>query len=847
MSDVLRALEACSADDGAAVGGKAIGLGALLREGLPVPPGFAVTTAGYRATIGAAQAEIESISAAGADDAATSAKLRALVEALDVPADLDAAIRAAYLELDASGTAPVAVRSSATAEDLPDASFAGQQDTYLHVRGADAVVAHVVKCWASLFTPHAIGYRRRFGVPVADLAMAVVVQRMIDPAAAGVMMTLDPVTGDRSTVFLSAAHGLGEGVVRGDVETDSIWVDKASMTVTARDTQRQRRAHRVVDSSGRVELVDLDEELGAAPAISDDEAVALARAGLRMEEANGAPQDLEWTVSGAAGDRAVHLVQCRPETVWANTAPAGPTTLHGVTRPDSTWTTTNVGESVPGVPTPLGWSMWYVAGERAMRSAFHAIGALSAAELELPARPEDWLLNIFHGRASLSVSLVCAWTERVPGTDPVAMAEQIFSARPTGYTPRNRPRYYPRVAAKAALPLLRVRGMVHADRAEVAPYHRCVVAELTTADEARTRELLEEALDLHRRCLSTQTLLTMAVCQPITDQLLAMARSVDVSGEELMAGYGGHDETVAVTDMWAVSRGRLDLDDFLVRHGFHAWQEGELSARSWREDPTPVRELIASYAGRPDDADPAHAEAARTARRLELEKRFLDRLSPVRRPVGRLLLRLAHTYVPLRGIAKGSFVQALDVVRAAARTLGGHLVADGRLADPEDVFFLTLTEIRAAFPADVDRVVAARRAERARYEGMEIPSVFDGEPVATPITREAGDDTIVGSGASPGVVEGRARVVTRPDQATVSEGEILVARDTDPSWASLMFLASALVADIGGVMSHTAIVARELGLPCVVNTHSASRTLRTGDRIRVDGSAGSIEILERAA
>lgn len=849
MSDLVLPLDACTPDTVGDVGGKSIGLGALLRRGVPVPTGFAVTTTAFRDAVAPVTGELAAILAAGDDDGTTSRRARALVDDLPVPDAVAEAVRTAYLELDPTGAALVAVRSSATAEDLADASFAGQQDTYLGVRGPEAVVRHVARCWGSLFTSQAIGYRRRLGIGPDDLAMAVVVQRMVEAEAAGVMMTLDPVDGDRSTVFISAAHGLGEGVVKGDVESDSIWVDRASGSVSRSVVVEQTRAHRYSDALGTVEVVDLDAGVGASAAITDAEAAELAAIALAMEEAQGVPQDLEWAIGVESGVRTIHLLQARAETVWAHRGsilPDGPTTLHGVSRPDTTWTTTNVGESVPGVPTPLGWSMWYVAGEIAMRSAFVSIGALGKRELELPKDRRDWMLGIFYGRASLSVSMVCSWAERVPGTDPATMAEQIFSARPRGYEPRSRRRYYPRVAAKAGLPMFRIKRMVAQDRVDVEAFRAATMAGLPTADRDRTLAWFEDALAIHRRCLSSQTLLTFAVVQPVVDALLSSAESVGVSGAELMAGYGGHDETAAVADLWAVSRDELDLDTFLARHGFHAWAEGELSSTSWREDPAHVERLVASYRDRGDEADPMIAERARTARRLELEQAYLDALPRLKRPVGRLLLSLAQRYVPSRGIAKGSFVQALDVVRAAARRLGEHYVAAGQLDDRDDVFYLVLEEIREGLPADVKERVAARRTERATYQGLEVPSVFDGIPTPVRLDVEAGEDTIVGTGASPGVVEGRARVVTSPDQATVQEGEILVARDTDPSWASLMFLSSGLVADIGGVMSHTAIVARELSLPCVVNTGSASRTLRTGDLIRVNGSSGSIEVLERA-
>lgn len=839
----------CTSDKAADVGGKATGLGALLAVGMPVPAGFAVTTPAYRESIASIRRDVDAIVAATAiSDGEASLRLRTLFDGLALPERVADQVREAYLALDPTGTAPVAVRSSATAEDLADASFAGQQDTYLGVRGVESVIAHVVQCWGSLFTAHAIGYRRRFDIPVDDLAMAVVVQSMVDAEAAGVMMSLDPVNGHRTTVFISAAHGLGEGVVVGDIESDSVWVDKTGPTVTRVESVHQNDAYRY-DSGGAVTRQPLPAELRDAPALSPAEAVELARIAIRMEQKQGCPQDLEWAIDrDDTGARRIWLLQSRPETVWANRSPEPsnrPPALHGPTHPDTTWTTTNVGESVPGIPTPLGWSMWSVAGEIAMRSAFHAIGALSRTELEIPEAPQDRLLGIFLGHASLSVSLLCDWAERVPGTDPVTMAEQIFSARPRGYVARSQPRYYPRVALKAGAPLFRVKRMVLRDRVDAEAFRAKALRTLADADERNTRRLLEDALTIHRRCLSTQTLLTMAVCQPITDALLRIAASVGFSGEELMAGYGGHDETAAVTDMWACSRGRLDLDTFLARHGFHAWQEGELSAASWREDPTPVLQLIESYRGRGDDANPAIAERQRMATREKLESDFLAALPRSRKPLGRLLLRLARTYVPLRGIAKGSFVQSLDVVRAAARRLGALLGARGVLADRDDIFYLTLPELRTELPADVGALVAERKRERASYASLDLPTVWTGEAAPVDSVPIADDNMIVGSGASPGVVEGRARVVTAPDDAHINEGEILIAHNTDPSWASLMFLSSGLVADIGGVMSHTAIVARELSLPCVVNTKFATKALRTGDFIRVDGARGTVEVLER--
>src|SRR3984957_8428409 len=340
-------LPECASVGAPDVGGKAVGLGALLAAGMPVPAGFAVTTSAYRESVIAIRHQVDAIAAATAlSDEAASMQLRALFDGLPLPEHVAAQVREAYLALDPSGTAPVAVRSSATAEDLVDASFAGQQDTYLGVRGVESLLAHLAQCWGSLFTAQAIGYRRRFDVPIDDLAMAVVVQSMVDAEAAGVMMSLDPVTGNRATVFISAAHGLGEGVVVGDIESDSIWVDRSGPAVTRMESVHQTDAYRY-DAEGIVRLQPLAAELRDKPAIAPEEAVELARIAIRMEQKQGCPQDLEWAIDlDDAGARRIRLLQSRPETVWANRSPQSSkrsSALHGPTRPDTTWTTTHVG------------------------------------------------------------------------------------------------------------------------------------------------------------------------------------------------------------------------------------------------------------------------------------------------------------------------------------------------------------------------------------------------------------------------------------------------------------------------------------------------------------------------
>ncbi|MGH8999043.1 MAG: PEP-utilizing enzyme, partial [Acidimicrobiia bacterium] len=317
----------------------------------------------------------------------------------------------------------------------------------------------------------------------------------------------------------------------------------------------------------------------------------------------------------------------------------------------------------------------------------------------------------------------------------------------------------------------------------------------------------------------------------------------------LLTGHGSHEETAVVSDLWEVSRGRLALADFLDRHGYHGAEEGELSSRMWRENPDAVNRLVDHYRSLPDEASPAAVEANRAAERRQTEGALLAGLARWQHPPARLALALVARISPLRGVGKVAFLQSLDVLRVMARRLGTCLAEEGRLADPEVAFFLTAAELTGEAALPDQPVVAARRRQHDAFRALRIPTTFQGVPAASPAGEVdvTGPLTLAGTGASPGVVEGRVVVVDDPATADVEPGDILVAHTTDPSWASIMFLAKALVVDIGGLLSHAAVVARELGIPCVMHTTDGTRRLRSGDLCRVDGSAGTVEVLFRSA
>lgn len=320
MTHVLD-LSDCSGVPVSEIGGKALGLGRLFAHALEVPAGFVITTTAYRSWI--RENELEAriavlLPRASADVPAlheTAAAIQALVTGVDLHSP---AIDAAYDRLGGHGRgdAAVAVRSSAIGEDAADASFAGAQDTHLWVRGAAEVRRHVVRCWASLFTPAAISYRRRLGPGDADPAMAVVVQLMVDAAAAGVMFTLDPLTGDPSQITIESTLGLGASLVSGEVTPDRFCVDKVTSEIRSRTIGDKPFADRVV--GGSVQRVPVSPQFAGAPSLTDPEIVSLARTARHVERALGVPVDIEWAVgAGRAGPRHVHLLQARPETVWS--------------------------------------------------------------------------------------------------------------------------------------------------------------------------------------------------------------------------------------------------------------------------------------------------------------------------------------------------------------------------------------------------------------------------------------------------------------------------------------------------------------------------------------------------
>jgi pyruvate,water dikinase len=857
------------------VGGKAANLGELIGAGLPVPDGLVVTTEAYRRVAGGLAAGL-----AGLEGPELAAKARATLLAAEVPEDLATAIRDAYHWL-GDGVA-VAVRSSATAEDLPYASFAGQQDTYLHIVGADAVIDAVRRCWASLWTDRAVAYRSANAIDHGQVLLAVVVQRMVEAEVAGVLFTANPVTGRRRQAVIDASPGLGESVVSGSVNPDRFTVDTGSGKILDRRLGDKRRLVRALPGGG-TETVDLPD--GSATAcLSDAQITQLASVGQRVEDHFGRPQDIEWAIDAGG---ALWLTQARPITTLFP-LPAGAPTGQDELR---AYFSANVAQGMFRPFTPMGRAAFRLIGagfaeligrpladRRAGPPVLHeAAGRLfvdvtEAVRSSLGREVLPRILDVMEARSAVMVRALfndprmSVRHGRLPALRVIGRVAVRFGA------PRQVARAYARPAAVlryvADLEKLVTAGLVLP--VEATPIERLRLAERILFE--RLPRVIPSILPTLLAAMSTYVFagklqpdadpqLRQAVLRAmphnVTTEMdlrlweLAGAIRVDAeaagellgtSADELAARY--HAGTLAGT----TQRG---LAAFLRRYGHRAVAEIDLGVPRWAEDPTHIIGVLANYLRLTDQRLAPDVQFARGA--AEAQAAVAELVAQARRR-GRIRgalvgfgLRRSRELIGLRESPKFLLVTALNAAREQIAAVGRVLAERGALVAADDVFFLDFAEAEAALAGeDFRAIVAERRTEYEReVRRRTLPRVLlsDGtEPDTCPTRTDLPPGALAGTPASSGTVTGPARVILEPTGAHLEPGEILVAPSTDPGWTPLFLTAGGLVMEMGGANSHGAMVAREYGIPAVVGVPDATSKIATGDTITVDGAAGTVLI-----
>ncbi|WP_328713725.1 rifamycin-inactivating phosphotransferase [Nocardia salmonicida] len=853
----------------AIVGGKGANLGELSRiDGVEVPDGFCVTTEAFARTVAGASSlddRLDELSRLEPGDRAAisvlSEQLRRAVEELVVPDEVAETILAAHARLGIDGA--YAVRSSATAEDLPTASFAGQQDTFLNVVGAAAILEHVRRCWGSLFTERAVTYRLRNGFDQKKIQMSVVVQRMVFARAAGILMTADPVTSDRTVVSIDAGFGLGEALVSGLVNADVYQVRDDH--ITGKTIATKKVAVESVPTGGGTQVSEIARERRNEPVLSNDEVLRLARLGRRIEAHFGSPQDIEWCSDGDG----FRIVQSRPITTLFPIPVAADGENH-------VYVSVGHQQMMTDAMKPLGISVWQLTSHTPMRDAGGRLFVDVTAMMSAPTKGAALVAGLgksdpLMGDALRTVLERDNFVRQVPEEDSGAPAAPFGIAAEEIETD---PDIVTELIAESEASLTALRGeianlsgpalldFIRSDiqeelrRVLFAPRGLQVIMAAMDATEwlnDRLREWLGEK--------NAADALTQSVPGNVTSEMgLALLDVADVirPHPEVVAyleQIEDDDFLVGLADFPGGDETRAAIEDFLVEYGMRCAGEIDITRPRWSESPaTLVSTILGNIknfgpgAGRQRfedglrDAQQKQRQILRALRALpDGEQKAVETV----RMIERVRTFSGYREYPKYGMVSRYFVYKQALLREAER-----LVESGVLREADDIFFLRFDELHEVVRTHrVDQeLVAARKDAFRSYQSLTAPRVLtsDGEALTGAYRREdLPADALPGLAVSAGTIEGRARVISDIAQADLASGDILVTAYTDPSWTPLFVGIAGLVTEVGGLMTHGAVIAREYGLPAVVGVEHATELIRDGQRIRVNGTDGYVEMLSQ--
>ncbi len=867
------------ARDASLFGPKAAQLAALGDvPGARVPEGFAVSSLAFEATLGAVlpRAQWPAQLLAGGVEARRAWRLEAIRQRLleaPLPDALRDALRPAW---DALGRdASVAVRSSALHEDAHDASAAGLQETVLGVVGFEAMCAAVARCFASIYQERAMTYlARRPDAGARPVAVAVVVQRMVRADAAGVLFTIDPVRRDRSAMVVEAAWGLGCSVVDGGIAPDVFRIDRATGRVLARNLGDKPAAVRV--GEGGVVREAVDESQRRAAAVGDGELKALHALGEAVERHVGGARDIEW----AFEEGVLWALQCRPIVGFTTGAAA-----EGSLDDPSTWvwSNVNVGEALPGVATPLTWSVGAAFSELGFRNAFGALGCVVPPGIEL--------VGNFHGRIYLNLTNFMRVARQVPMLRARWLLEfgggggldEIEAQVPPGRWGTFLARL-PMTGARYVVDNAGLDGRVaRFDEEFRAARTRLESTDLSAQSNAALDALVGDVLALLDRtgammltCASGYLASVVGLRGALR---VAAGDDADRFERDLLSGVSDLESAapgISLAHIAEIARGdaparavllerdpvtltvdalpagptRRAFTAFLKAYGFRCVREAELSTPRWREAPGTLFAALRAHLLQGDDSAIRRADRQHAVR-AAAEGELMRRVPPVARAVVRHLIQRAWRFSRLREQMRARVTEVLGFLRTLALDVSRRIAMRWPAAGSDAAFFLSIDEVRAWLRGelgDPSAVVTVRRAQVARDMARpDPPPTFVGAPPASSPTTIPAGDRWSGVAASPGVVTGVVRVLRDPaDGAALRPGEVLVTSVADVGWTPLFLMAAAVVTELGGALSHAALVAREYGVPAVVNVPGITRALRNGDRVRVDGDHGVVERLAPA-
>jgi pyruvate,water dikinase len=855
----------------ALVGGKGANLGELSgMEGIQVPEGFCVTTEAYKQLTGnnpvfdrlldeLTQVDPEEREKTGK----LSAGIRACIERTPVPSSMAEAV--AHRIARFGDKQPFAVRSSATAEDLPSASFAGQQDTYLNIIGTEAVLEHIRKCWASLFTERAITYRMQNGFGHRNVYLAVVIQRMIFPEAAGILFTADPVTSSRKTVSIDAGFGLGEALVSGLVNADNYKVGDGTILEKHIST-KNLAIYAAADGGTRHQAI--EPGIRDKPVLTDEQIVRLAYLGRKIEAHFGQPQDIEWCLA----DDTFAIVQSRPIT-----------TLYPIPeRPDGmgnhVYVSVGHQQMMTDVMKPLGISMWQ------LPNMYRAGGRLFVDVTPMLASPagRDTILNVLGRFDPLVKDALATLVDRgdfIP-TRPQDTNESQLSNKNSQGQPG--PTYQALNDYDPAV----VRELVRRSEASLEQLKQHILSKSGVGlmdfirddiDRLRKRIADPQSMGVIMTAMNAATWLNEKMEEWLGEKTVADALSQSVPGNvtsqmgldlldaadeirpypeviHYLQQAGDHDFRDELPRYAGGPQALKALTAFLNKYGMRCTGEIDITRPRWSEQPGAIVPMLLTNIrnAEPGASKRKFEEGRREA--LAKEQQLLERLEGL--PDGkqkaaetRRMISLVRNLSGYREYPKYHMICCYFVYKQALLKEAEDLVHAGVIHEKEDIYYLTLEELGEVVRTHEvnDKVIQNRKDEYRAYEKLTPPRVItsDGEIVTGTYTREnIPSGAMAGLAVSSGVIEGRARVILRMEEANLEEGDILVTTFTDPSWTPLFVSIKGLVTEVGGRMTHGAVIAREYGLPAVVGIDKATQRIQDGQRIRVNGTAGYVECLQ---
>jgi pyruvate,water dikinase len=853
------------------VGGKGLNLGELSKiEGIQVPEGFCVTTVGYQKAIEQNEtyhALLDRLTMLKVEDrdqiGEISRKIRQIIMEVEIPSDVVKAVTHYLFQF--GDEHAYAVRSSATAEDLPHASFAGQQDTYLNIIGVDAIMQHISKCWASLFTDRAVIYRMQNGFDHSQIYLSVIVQRMVFPQASGILFTADPITSNRKLLSIDASFGLGEALVSGLVSADCYKVQEEEI-VDKRIGTKKLAIYGLKEGGTETRQIDPDQQ--KTQTLTEQQILQLARTGRQIEAYFGYPQDIEWCLV----DDTFYIVQSRPITTLYPIPEANDQENH-------VYVSVGHQQMMTDPIKPLGLSFYLLITPAPMRKAGGRLFVDVTNHLTSPVSRKmildtlgksdplikDALMTIIE-RGDFIKSLPSDNKEQSPGkrnegtpsagfqaqfeNDPAIVSDLIKRSQ----TSIEELKINIQTKSGADLFDFILEDIQQLKKILFDPQSSAVIMAAMDASswinekmnewlgEKNAADTLSQSVPNNITSEMGLALMDVAdVIRPYPEVIEYLQHVKDDNFLDELVKFDGGQETGDA------------IYDYLSKYGMRCTGEIDITKTRWSEKPTTLVPMILSNIKNfePNASNRKFEQGRQEA--LKKEQELLDRLKQL--PDGeqkaketKRMIDLIRNFSGFREYPKYGMVNRYFVYKQALLKEAEQLVQAGVIHEKEDIYYLTFEELHEVVRTNkLDyQIISKRKDEYKLYEKLTPPRVItsDGEIIVGEYKREnLPAEAIVGLPVSSGVIEGRARVILNMEDADLEDGDILVTSFTDPSWTPLFVSIKGLVTEVGGLMTHGAVIAREYGLPAVVGVENATKLIKDGQRIRVHGTEGYIEIL----